>query len=61
MDVLLFGCGGDWDRFFELRLGEDYEEAWLYGYVERLHHLVPNTPGPRRGIGTLYVVKMCRS
>lgn len=58
VDVLLFGCGGDWDRFTELRQGEDYQEAWLYGYVQRLHHLAPHTMGSRRGVGTLYVVRM---
>ncbi len=58
VDVLLFASGGDWDRFMELRQGTDYQEVWLYGYNERLHHLVPNTSGPRRGVGTLFVVKM---
>jgi hypothetical protein len=58
MDVLVFACGGDWDRALELREGEDFEEAWLYGYHERLHHLVSDTPGPRRGVGTLYCVRL---
>ncbi len=44
----------------ELRQGEDYTEVWLYGYNERLHHLVPNTQGPRRGVGTLFLVKMAQ-
>jgi hypothetical protein len=58
VDVLLFAAEGDWERFMELRQGEDYQEAWLYGYNERLHHLVPNTLGPRRGVGTLFVVRL---
>ncbi len=58
IDVLVFACRGDWDLAWDLQLGEDYEEAWLYGYHERLHHVVPGTPGPRRGVGSLYVVRL---
>jgi len=58
IDVLLFACGGDWDLTWELRQGEDYEEHWIYGYNERLHHVVPNTSGPRRGVGTLFFVRL---
>jgi len=57
VDVLLFACDGDWDLEWELQADEDYEEAWMYGYHERLHHIVPDTPGPRRGVGTLYLVR----
>jgi hypothetical protein len=57
VDVLVFACSGDWDLAWDLRAEEDYDEAWLYGYQERLHHVAPNTPGPRRGVGTLYVVR----
>ena len=58
VDVLVCACGGDWDLVWELQEGEDYDEAWLYGYYERLHHLVLGTEGPRRGIGTLYLAHM---
>ena len=58
VDVLAFACGGDCDAALELQVGKDFEEAWLYGYHEALHHLVPDTPGPRRGVGTLYLVRL---
>mgnify|MGYP000294835797 CR=1 FL=1 len=58
MDVMLFASGGDLEKLMELQQGRDYQEAWLYGYNERLHHLVPNAQGPRRGVGTLFVVRM---
>jgi len=61
MDMLLFACDGDLDLALSLRQGIDYEEAWLYGYVERLHHLIPNTPGPRRGVGTILVLRLLGS
>jgi hypothetical protein len=57
VDVLVHACG-DWDLAWELEAGVDYDEAWIYGYHERLHHWVPDTPGPRRGVGTLYVVRL---
>jgi hypothetical protein len=58
IDVLVFACGGDWDLAWELQLGEDYEEAWIHGYHERLHHVAQETPGPRRGVGSLYTVRL---
>lgn len=58
MDVMVFACNGDIDRALCLTEGEDYEEAWLYGYDERLHHLVPNARGPRRGVGAILVVRL---
>jgi hypothetical protein len=58
IDLLAHACGDDRQRAVELQEGIDFDEAWIYGYNERLHHVVSGTPGPRRGVGTLYFVRL---
>jgi hypothetical protein len=60
-DALVFACGGDWNRAWDLLPDQDYREAMIENYDEIIHRIVPGgVYEGRRIAGTLYFISLDR-
>jgi hypothetical protein len=60
-DALVFACGGDWNRAWDLLPDQDYREAMVENYDEIIHRIVPGgVYEGRRIAGALYFISLDR-